>query len=239
MKEGDKNTRFFHFSTVIRRRRNAINAIKSDNEEWLTDKADIKEFFVLKFNELFTEEPISFPSNLEDLISPSITPLQNEDLCLIWSPREIKDTIFSMYNLKASRPNGLPALFYKKYWSIVGSFVINVVQSFFKSGHMLSEVNNSFIVLIPKNKSPSIVNHFRPITLCNIIYKTIAKLLVNKMRPLLMTLISPCQSAFIPDQWIIELIVQELLHNFKKKKVKGSFVAMKVDLQKAYNRENW
>ncbi len=122
----------------------------------------------------------------------------------------------------------------------MGSSVINVVQSFFKSGHMLSEVNNSFIVLIPKNKSPSIVNHFRPITLCNIIYKTIAKLLVNKMRPLLMTLISPCQSAFIPDQWIIEnqLIVQELLHNFKKKKVKGSFVAMKVDLQKAYNRVN-
>ena len=146
-----------------------------------------------------------------------------------------------MYNLKAPGPDGLPTLFYKKYWSIVGSSVINVVQSFFRSGHMLSEVNNSFIVLIPKNKSPSTVNHFRPITLCNIIYKTIAKLLVNRMRPLLMTLISPCQFVFIPDQWIIEnqLIVQELLHSFKKRKVKGSFVAMKVDLQKAYNRINW
>lgn len=115
MKEGDKNTRFFHFSTVIRRRRNAIDAIKSDNGEWLMDKADIKEFFVSKFNELFIEEPISFPSNLKDLISPSITPLQNEDLCLIRSPREIKDTIFGMYNLKAPGPDGLPALFYKKY----------------------------------------------------------------------------------------------------------------------------
>ena len=59
--------------------------------------------------------------------------------------------------------------------------------------------------------------------------------------PLLANLVSPYQSTFIPDRWIAknQLIVQELLHSFKRRKVKGGFVAVKVDLQKAYDRVNW
>ena len=54
-------------------------------------------------------------------------------------------------------------------------------------------------------------------------------------------MISPCQSAFIPGRWIAEnqLIVQEILHSFKRKKVKGGFVEMKLDLKKASDRINW
>ena len=96
-------------------------------------------------------------------------------------------------------------------------------------------------MLIPKNKSPSSVNHFRPISLCNTVYKTISKLLVNRLKPILDKIISPSQSAFILGRWIAEnqLIVHELLHSFKKRKVKGGFMALKLDLQKAYDRLNW
>ena len=241
MKEGDRNSRFFHLSTIIRRRRNAIDAIKSDNGEWITNKADIKEFIVLKFQELFTEETTCFQPELDELIAPSISTQENDLLCLIPSVEEIKDTLFGMQNLKAPGPDGLPVLFYKHYWSIVGNMVIKAIQNFFRSGHLLSEVNNSFIVLIPKNTAPSNVNHFRPISLCNTVYKVIAKILVFKLRPLLANLISPVQSAFFLDRWIAEnqLVVHELLHSFKRRKVKGGFVAMKVDLQKVYDRVNW
>ncbi len=61
------------------------------------------------------------------------------------------------------------------------------------------------------------------------------------MRLVLDKLVSPCQSAFIPGRWIAEnqILVHEILHSFKKRKVKGGFVAMKIDLQKAYDRVNW
>jgi hypothetical protein len=64
---------------------------------------------------------------------------------------------------------------------------------------------------------------------------------VDRLRGVLSRLISLAQSAFIPGRWIAEnqLIVQEILHSFKIRKVKGGFVAMKLDLQKAYDRVNW
>ena len=96
LKDGDRNTRFFHLSTVIHRGRNSIDVIRADNGDWTTTKANIKEFVVSKFQTLFTEEPISFPSDLEGLISPSISPQDNVSLCQILSPSEIKETMFGM-----------------------------------------------------------------------------------------------------------------------------------------------
>ena len=123
----------------------------------------------------------------------------------------------------------------------MGPNVIDAVQSFFRTGKLLTEVNNSLLVLIPKNKNSSTVNHYRLISLCNTVYKTIAKLIVAKMRLVLDKLVSPCQSAFIPGRRIAEnqILVHEILHSFKKRKVKGGFLAMKIDLQKAYDRVNW
>uniref|UniRef100_A0A2N9H629 Reverse transcriptase domain-containing protein n=1 Tax=Fagus sylvatica TaxID=28930 RepID=A0A2N9H629_FAGSY len=213
----------FHLSTVIRRRRNAINIIKSDGGEWITEKKKIREHFQAKFIEHFSEEEVEFPPDLEGLVPHSITTEENEELCRIPTPQEIKKALFDMPTLKAPGPDGFPVLFYKKYWDIVGNNVIKAVLNFFQDGRLLPEVNNSSIVLIPKIPNPTSVNHFRPISLCNVVYKTIAKILVARIRPLLHKLISPCQSAFIPGRWIAEngVIVHEMLHSFKKRKTKS------------------
>lgn len=204
LREGDRNSRFFHLSSIIRRRRNSIDVIKTDNGEWIVKLANIREFVVAKFQNLFSEEPVSFPENLENLIPTSLSVEENEEICKIPTPLKIKSELFAMQSLKAPGPNGLPPLFYKKYWSIVGIEVIHAVQNFFRFGHMLKEVNNSFIVLIPKVPNPTSVNQFRRISLCNTVYKIIFKLLVARIRPMLSKLVSPCQFAFIPGRWIAE-----------------------------------
>ena len=104
----------------------------------------------------------------------------------------------------------LPALFFKEYWKIVRNSVIQAVQSLFTSGKMIKEVNSTLIAFIPKTQNPSEFNHFRPISLCNVVYKIIAKqivsfskkkkLIVSRIRPLLHKMISPHQSAFIPGR---------------------------------------
>ena len=137
-----------------------------------------------------------------------------------------------MQTLKALGPDGFPILFYKEYWAIVGESVTRVVTSFFQAGRMPVEVNNSFIVLIPKSQSPTSFNHYRPISLCNVVYKIITKPLMSRLRKILHKLISPTQVAFILGRWIAEnqIIVQEMLHSFKTRKVKYGLIVVKIDL---------
>lgn len=146
-----------------------------------------------------------------------------------------------MSDLKAPRPDGYPVLFYKQLWPTIGEDVIKAVTSFFTIGFMPREVNCSLIMLIPKITNPSSTHHFKPISLCNVVYKIISKLLVAKLKPHLDKIISPAQSAFIPNRWIVEnqVMVQEILHSFKSSKTKPGLMAIKLDLQKAYDRVSW
>lgn len=84
---------------------------------------------------------------------------------------------------------------------------------------MLKQINYSFIVLIPKVEHPSKVENFWPISLCNVIYKVIAKILSGRLKGVLDSLISPFQVAFVPERTIQEnaIIGQEVLHTMKAK----------------------
>ena len=96
-----------------------------------------------------------------------------------------------MKALKASGPDGFPVLFYKNYWDIVGDQLMFAVQGFFRNGWLLKEFNKTFISLIPKKKGVHNFNYFRPIGLCNVCYKVISKIIVNRLRPLLNKMIDP------------------------------------------------
>lgn len=241
LKAGDKNSKFFHLSTIIHRRRTNIDAIKSEDGQWITNSNSIRKLFYNNFKEHFKEEPTYFPTHLNHLILPCITKDKNHELIKIPTLEEFKSTLFQMQDLKAPGLDGFPVIFYKQLWPSIGDDVIRVVTSFFRFGTMPREVNSALIVLIPKTYSPSSANHYRPISLCNIIYKVISKLLVAKLRPHLDKIISPSQSAFIPNRWIAEnqVIVQDVLHSFKTRKTKPGLMAIKLDLQKAYDGVNW
>ena len=201
----------------------------------------IRETFFHHFKNLFTDEEFDFSKNLDELMTHYISEEENQVLYTIPTPDEIKTTLFNMQDLKAPSLDGFPALFYKEFWPIVGDTITSAVTAFFTNGRLPKDANESLIVLIPKSPNPISINNFRPISLCNVVYKIISKLIVAKLRPLLHKIISPCQLAFIPGRWIAEnqVVVHELLHSFKSRKVKNGFMALKLDLQKAYDRVNW
>jgi hypothetical protein len=123
---------------------------------------------------------------------------------------------------------------------VVKDDVVAVVQGFFRDGYLPPGVNDTAIVLIPKGNDPVELKDFRPISLCNVIYKVISKCLVNRLRPFLDSIISVEQSAFVPSRLITDnaLIAFECIHAIQRDRGKN-FCAYKLDLSKAYDRVDW
>ena len=144
--------------------------------------------------------------------------------------------------MKAPGPDGFPAGLFQRNWGFLKEDIVRVVQQFFISGCMPEGVNNTTIVRIPKVKNPHSMKDFRPISLCNVIYKIISKCLVNRLRPQLDGMISPTQSAFIPGRLISDnaLIAFECMHSLSTlKDSRGEYCAYKLDLAKAYDHVDW
>jgi hypothetical protein len=163
-----------------------------------------------------------------------------ENLFLVSIP--IEDEVFkvlsSLGSSKALGPDGFTALFYKKYWHVVKSAVLECVWNFFLHKNLAKEQNHTFITLIPKQSRAHFVNHLRPISLCNISYKIISKILANRLRSTLHKIISPFQLAFVPKRSIQDntIIAHELLHSFKLKRRKGGFMFLKMNMEKAFDK---
>lgn len=108
--------------------------------------------------------------------------------------------------------------------------------------HLPEEVNHTYITLIPKVKSLEKISKFRPISLCNVIYKLVSKVLVNRLQKFLLLLISENQSAFQAGRVITNnvLMVFETLHYMKHHHSgKLGFMALKLDMSKAFDRVEW
>jgi len=116
------------------------------------------------------------------------------------SKDEIKAALWSLKAFKALGSDGLHAGFFHMFWLIVGSLVVNVVKKVFMERKVLKYLNKTHIALIPKIQGPETIGNYRPISLCNTVYKIITKIIVARLRPHLDKLISPHQTVFVPGR---------------------------------------
>ena len=147
-----------------------------------------------------------------------------------------------MHPCKAPGPDGMHAIFYQKFWHIIGDDVTHFVISILHGSFPPSCINHTNIALILKVKNPTKAAEFRPITLCNVVYKLVSKALVIQLKEFLSSLVSENQSAFIPGRLITDdaLIAMEVFHSMKhlNRSHRGT-IAMKLDMRKAYDRVEW
>ena len=101
---------------------------------------------------------------------------------------------------------------------------------------VLPALNSTFIALVPKEATSNKPEKYRPIALCNVIYKLISKVIANRLKPLLPLLISPEQTGYVEGRQIMDGIIlsNEVIHSLKLLKKPG--MLLKLDLCKAFDK---
>ncbi|GMJ03875.1 hypothetical protein HRI_004056700 [Hibiscus trionum] len=242
LQHGDRNTTFFHKWATFRQKKNIVRKLRRDSGSWEDDEAAMANMAKDYFSNLFTSESVESPDSVLELIPRSITSANNACLLAPISKDEFHQAVKQMAPLKASGLDGFPALFYQQYWHIVGEDVSTYCNLVLRRDMALGGVNLTSIVLVPKVDQPVTIDQFRPISLCSVLYKIMAKALANRIRPLLDKCIDPTQSVFVPGRAITDniLIAYELMHSMKiKKHGKAGSFALKLDMAKAYDRVSW
>ena len=120
------------------------------------------------------------------MVSSSI----NAKLTKPYTREEVDIAIKNMAPMTAPGPDGMPPIFYRTFWLDIGLEVSNAVLSCLNSGTLLKSINHTFITLIPKVNNLESMTEFRPISLCNVIYKILSKVIANRLKPILNSIIS-------------------------------------------------
>ena len=125
----------------------------------------------------------------------------------------------------------------------MGNLVADEVAKFFRSLTMSPHLNETLITLIQKHPRAGFLTFFRPIILCNTVYKVVTKIIVKRLKPMLPKLIPPppLQIAIVLGRMGLDnmIIAQELIHTMSLKKGKAGYMAIKIDLEKAYDRQGF
>ena len=123
----------------------------------------------------------------------------------------------------------------------MGDSVKDEVKHIFSSRKIPDYLNKTLITLIPKCSNPESIGNYRPISLCNSIYKVVTKIIMACLRLKLPDLVLPLQTTFVSGRNGVDnaIIVQELIPSMSKKKGRSGIMAIEIDLEKAYNRLEW
>eukprot|EP00253_Pinus_taeda_P001536 PITA_01536 len=206
IKEGERNTKFFHKTTIAHRPHNIITKIKDSQGIELVSHSDIEE---------------------------------NHNLNRPVSEEEVSEVIHEMQSGKAPSLDGFNVDFFKACWDTVKYDILEVVEDSRRFKKVLKALNASFIPPIPKQENAMTPDGFRPIALCNVVYKIISKVIANRLKPLPPSLISEEETCYVEVRQILNNIIQahEVVHSLKSNKQVGMIIQL--DLAKAYDKLSW
>ena len=178
---GDSNTKYFHTLASGRRNQKSIWSLCDENGVVYEDESALNELGQLHFAHIFCDDKNT--CLLEQLKVVMLYPhmISNEGALCLSDPVSLKEIESALKYFKKDRSSGLdgwPVEFYLHFFDLLGHDLVNVVDSARVSGFIPPSLNSTFLALIPKKYKPPSFADFRPISLCNLLYKLISKVIV-------------------------------------------------------------
>jgi len=178
---------------MAHRAHNRITKIKYSHGIKLVSHNDMESVLVQHLYNIAKEpleEKSRFIDHFTQYIPQLVTKEDNHNLSRPVSKEEVSEVINEMQSGKAPGPDGFDVDFFKAYWETVKHDILEVVEDSRRSNKVLKALNASFIALIPNQENAMTPDGFWPIALCNVVYKIISKVIANRLKPLLPSLIS-------------------------------------------------
>jgi hypothetical protein len=166
----------------------------------IRDHDQIAEELNSYYKDLLTETNVNREEAIQKItkhIPPLVTPEQNRALLRPITQAEVDLAVKEMPPGKAPGPDGFTMDFFHHCWDMIKEEVWLAVEESRTSGQVLSALNATFITLIPKEERVTHPRQFRPISLCNVIYKIITKVIATRLKPLLPFIISKEQAGYV------------------------------------------
>ncbi|KAK2440720.1 hypothetical protein QL285_012099 [Trifolium repens] len=237
LKEGDANSKYFHSMLARRRRGNAISSVQVDGVT-LEGVHPVRQAVFSHFATHFKAKDVMRPG-VENLRFRRLSGAEGSGLIRSFSESEVKAAVWDCDSFKSPGPDGVNFGFIKDFWEDMKGYVVRFISEFHRNGKLTKGLNSTFIALIPKVDSPQRLNDFRPISLVGSLYKILAKLLANRLRMVIESVISETQTAFVKDRQILDgiLIANEVVDEARR--LKKDLLLFKVDFEKAYDSVDW
>lgn len=239
---GDQNTRFFHNFANMRLKSNTIWEIEDTAGTLVYSPEQIADVAVGHFKKLFSKpEIVNLEAQMEVLhcMPRFFTDEDNDCIGRSVTLSEIEGILRGMAKDKSPGPGGWTVEFYLQFFDLFGPEIVCLVEEPPNNGRISGSLNATFIALIPKITNPISFQDFRPISLCNLLYKVISKVIADRNKDGLSRGISDEQFGFLHERLIFDAIgtAQETIHFVKLSR--ASSIVLKLDLFKAFDLVDW
>lgn len=188
LKDGEKNKKKFHKITIQRRMHNKITFVNNQQGERIEAHEDMEKEFTGYFKDIL-KEPDGNRDEAIRAITQHIPKIINEDhnnqLLQPISLKEVEDAMAQLKDGKAPGPDGFTANFFHEFWELIKVEVWDLVEESRSMHWVLPALNSTFIALVPKEAASNKPEKYRPIALCNVIYKLILQTDSNRSFPCL------------------------------------------------------
>ncbi|CAN0866442.1 Transposon TX1 uncharacterized 149 kDa protein [Linum grandiflorum] len=196
LKEGDRNTAFFHTSANCRRQQNYIARLKDMDGNWIVNEKKLRDCAHQYFVDIFTRRAPSQPTDGLENFPQCVTQEMNDTLCRDITSEDVRTAVFALGADKAPGPDGFSGEFYRSFWNTIGEEFCSEVKDFFHTSVMPPGWNDTHLALITKIPNPTAMTNYRPISCCNFKYKVISKIMTQQLKRWIPILVSEMQAAF-------------------------------------------